>query len=55
MTLIIGDTKRIANHITMKVELKRYQGWLWRVKLGMLLIRLAAWIMWVDVEIKDAR
>lgn len=45
--------KDLAGNITMRVNLRGIDAWRWRVKLGTWLIRLAAWVMWVNVEIDD--
>jgi hypothetical protein len=36
----------------MRVRIKGIDQWRWRLKLGAWLICLAAWVMWVDVEIE---
>jgi hypothetical protein len=46
------DAKDLAKHITLTVRLGRLDHWLWRVNIAKWLIRLAAWIMWVNVEIE---
>ena len=37
-------------HLTMKVKLRGVNQWRVRLWLGAQLIRLAAWVMWMDVE-----
>jgi hypothetical protein len=44
------DAKQIANGLTLKVRIKRSGEWWFRIKVGMLLIRLAAWVMWMPIE-----
>ena len=52
MALYTPDMKTIASGYTIRVKIKRYHSWLWRLKIGMCLIRLAAWFMWVNIEIE---
>ena len=44
--------KEMANSITLTVRIKRDQEWEWRLKIGALLLRLAAWIMWMNIDIE---
>ncbi|HUX29156.1 MAG TPA: hypothetical protein VMV78_00855 [Thiobacillus sp.] len=52
-TIITMDVKDFAPRCTIDVKLKNARQWRWRVFLGVCLIRLAAWIMWVNVEFED--
>lgn len=45
------DTKRIANHIIVRVKLRRGREWAVRRRFAIWLFRLAASIMWVKIEI----
>jgi len=47
----LPDAKQIAGEVTLKAHLPRLTEWTWRVKIGAWLIRLAALIMWMDIEI----
>lgn len=53
---ITVDAKELAKQVTLIVTLRldRANQWLWRVKVASWLIRLAAWVMWVNVEIEVA-
>lgn len=53
MAEAILDSRRIAKRVTVQVRIKRFTEWRWRLKLGLLLFRLAAWVMWVNIEIVD--
>jgi len=44
------DAQNIAHNLTLNVTITRMDQWRWRIALGSWLIRLAAWVMWVDVE-----
>jgi hypothetical protein len=46
------DAKSLMSNITMKVTIRRYRQWLWRIKLAKWLIHLAALMMWADVEVE---
>lgn len=52
MATYIGSVRDAARQITVHVQLKGARQWRWRLHLGAWLIRLAAWIMWMNVEIK---
>jgi hypothetical protein len=52
MADLVCDAKNLAKHITLTVKMKRTRQWRWRVKLAAWLIRLAALVMWVNVEIE---
>ena len=52
MASIDLHAKTIANNITMTVRFREGRQWAWRLKLGSWLIRLAAWVMWVNVELE---
>ena len=47
------DAKQMAQSITLQVRIKRTDEWVLRLKIGSLLIRLAAWIMWMNVDIAE--
>ena len=47
------DAKQMAQSITLRVRFKRTDEWALRLKIGSLLIRLAAWIMWMNVDIAE--
>ena len=51
MAQAVIDTKMLANHITIHAKIARMTQWQWRIRLGMWLMRLAAWVMWVNLEI----
>ena len=53
MAEFVVDMKPVAQHITVQARLKRMEEFGWRVWLGVCLIRLAAWIMWMNVEIVE--
>lgn len=44
--------RQVAKDIKLVVKY-HYQGWKVRLWIAMQLIRLAAWIAWVDVEFED--
>ncbi len=46
------DVKDLAKEITLTVYTKRLSRWRWRLKVASWLFRLAAWIMWVNIEIE---
>jgi hypothetical protein len=48
----LPDAKQMANNITLHVRVKRSNEWEWRLKVGLWLIRLAAWVMWMGIEIE---
>jgi hypothetical protein len=47
------DAKELGGRVTMVVTIRRYNQWCFRIWLGVKLIRLAAWIMWMNVEIEE--
>ena len=47
------DAKDLAGKMIMHVKIKRCQQWQWRIRIAVVFIRLAAWIMWVNVEIEN--
>lgn len=47
------NAKDLTNRMIMHVEIKRVRQWRIRVKVATLLIRLAAWVVCVNVEIKQ--
>ena len=53
MATLEGDMQTIANRLEITVNLRGMTQWKVRVWLGVQLIRLAAWIMWVNVEFED--
>ena len=52
MAQAVFDTKALVQNITLHVQLKRATQWRWRIQLGLWLIRLAAWVMWLNIEIE---
>ena len=48
------DTKKIAQeNITLHVRLHKYHSWLWRLRVAEWLIRFAAYVAWVNIEITN--
>lgn len=47
--------KTAAQNLTLHVQIKGVNQWRWRLALGAWLIRLAAWVMWLDVEFEAWR
>jgi hypothetical protein len=47
------DAKQLANELTITVEIKRHKEWTLRLWVAAKLIKLAAWIAWVGVEINN--
>ena len=46
------NTKKIVQeNVTLHVRLHKYHSWLWRLRIAEWLIRLAAWVAWVNIEI----
>ena len=45
------DAKSLTADITMKVNIKGMRQWKWRVMIAIQLIRLAAWVMGVGLEV----
>ena len=52
MATYVGSVQDAARGITVHVHLKDARQWRWRLVLGSWLIRLAAWVMWMNVEIE---
>jgi hypothetical protein len=50
MAEAVVDMKEMANRVTITATLKNARQFHWRVWLGVRLIKLAAWVMWMDVE-----
>jgi hypothetical protein len=50
---VLPTAKQMANNITLTVRIKRGSEWGIRLKIGAWLIRLAAWVMWMDIEIEE--
>ena len=46
------DAKSLTQTITVRVKIKRWKELVWRTKIMMALIRLAAWISWFNIEIE---
>jgi len=44
------DVRKLAHTLTLKVKLRRHAEFKLRAWIGMQLIRLAAWVMWLGVE-----
>jgi len=49
----LPTAKELAHSFTIKVRIKHMGEWHWRLKIGAWLIRLAAWVMWMNVEIES--
>lgn len=47
-----ADLKRLAKGLTVHVQFKRKREWRWRMTLASWLFRLAAWVMWVNLDIE---
>ena len=47
----LPSMKKIANGFTIRITFPQMNQWLWRLKIGVWLIRLAAWVMWMNVEV----
>lgn len=54
METVDVDIKKYANEGTINVAIKHFKHWKIRVWVGMRLMRLAAWIMWCNIEFKEA-
>ena len=54
MALPIIDAKKIHNHMETKVIITRFQQGMIRYKVGLWLIKLAAFIMWTNVEVVES-
>jgi len=46
------NTRDLAHCITLEVKFKSSTQWVWRLKIASWLIRLAAWVAWVNVSIE---
>jgi hypothetical protein len=46
------DARDVARRFTLVTKTKRYHEWQFRIWLGLYLIRIAAWIMWIDIEVQ---
>jgi len=46
------NTRDLAHSITLEVKLRGSKQWEWRLKLAGWLIRLAAWVAWMNAEIE---
>ena len=53
MAQAVFDAKAMAHNLTLTVRIQRMAQWRWRIKLGFWLIQLAAWVMWVNIEIDE--
>jgi hypothetical protein len=49
----LPDAKQMAHSITLEVRIPRLNEWDLRLKIGSWLIRLAAWVMWLDIDLKE--
>lgn len=47
------DIKDLSKRVTVSVTLWNIKQWRVRIWLGKILIRLAAWVMWVNVEFEE--
>jgi len=49
------DTKTLIqdSNITLHITIHRLNQWLWRLWLGKQLLILAAWVMWMNIEIEE--
>ena len=55
MDVTLDTKKLIQDHrMTLHVKIHRLNQWRWRLWAGSWLIRLAAWVMWMGVEIEEA-
>ena len=46
------DAKTLASKVTLQITIQRGRRWQWRIAIGAWLIRLAALIMWVPIEME---
>jgi len=46
------DMKDPEGDMTMHVQLKRLNQWRWRLWISKTLIRIAAWVAWMDADIE---
>lgn len=53
METVEVDVKKLAKEVTISVVLRDFKQWQIRIRVGMWLIKLAAWIMWVNIEFKE--
>ena len=53
MATLEVDMEDIARRIGITVNLRGLTQWKLRVWIGTQLIRLAAWVMWVNIEFED--
>jgi hypothetical protein len=51
--MAIVDAKELAGNITINIKVTRYNQWQFRYNLGLWLIQLAAWIMWINIEVEE--
>jgi hypothetical protein len=49
----IIDMREIISCVTMKAKITHEQEMIWRIKLGVRVMLLAAWIMGCQIEIED--
>ncbi len=49
------DVKKLAKQNTVTYTLKRSTQWHYRLRISYLLLRLAAWIGWYNVEFEDEK
>lgn len=54
METVEVDLKKMANQATISVVLKNFKQWQIRMRVGMRVIKLAAWIMGTNIEFKEA-
>jgi hypothetical protein len=50
--IVAVDSQDIANNLVLHVTLRREKQWRWRLAVGSWLIRLAAWVMWMNIDIE---
>lgn len=51
MAVATVDAKDLASHITITVKTQRMEQWRWRLVVAGWLFRLAALIMWCNIEL----
>jgi hypothetical protein len=49
----IIDMREIVSYVTMKAKITHKQEMVWRIRLGMKIMLLAAWIMGCQIKIED--
>ena len=54
MSATIDMKDLVGKRLTLNVKVKRVREWRLRRELALALIRLAAWIMWVSIEIEES-